>query len=161
MKKNAKIMEDKKPLKRVIELQTLSHDHHHGLQLSWKIRTGFSKNIAPERIKLYTDWFYKNYLQEHFRLEEELVFTILDPTNKLVQRAIAEHRSLTDLFTSDMEITETLEKIEKDLKAHIRFEERELFTDVQNAATAYQLKQIAEAHSDEAFKENNTDEFWL
>lgn len=154
-------MESKKPLKRVIELQTLSHDHHHALQLCWKIRTGLSKKIAPERIKTYTDWFYKNHLCEHFKIEEDVVFSVLESNNELVQRALSEHKNLTTLFTSEVNIKETLEKIEKDLKAHIRFEERELFTEIQNIATTSQLQKISLAHSDEAFKENNSDEFWL
>ena len=35
-----------KPQKRHKALQPLSREHHHGLLLSWKIRTGFSKDIA-------------------------------------------------------------------------------------------------------------------
>ena len=71
-----------KPLKRVLELQPLSHDHHHGLQLCWKIRTGFSKKIAPDRIKKHTDWFFKTHLKPHFELEEKYVFPILGADNK-------------------------------------------------------------------------------
>lgn len=154
-------MEDKKPLKRVIELQPLSHDHHHALQLCWKIRTGFSKDIAPERIKRYTDWFFKNHLQEHFKLEERDVFSILGSKNPLVQKALSDHQNLSLLFNSESDIKATLEKIETDLKAHIRFEERELFTEIQNCATPTELKKIEEAHSDAAFKEYDTDPFWL
>lgn len=154
-------MEDKKPIKRVIELQPLSHDHHHALQLCWKIRTGLSKNIAPERIQLYTDWFFKNHLLQHFKLEEEMVFPVLETNNELVKRALAEHQNLISLFTSEPKAQETLEKIEADLKAHIRFEERELFAEIQKRATETQLQKIAEAHSDEGFKEYNKDAFWL
>ena len=154
-------MEPKKPLKRVTELQTLSHDHHHALQLCWKIRTSLAKNIDPKRIKSYTDWFFKNHLLEHFKIEEELVFSVLESNNELVQRALSEHKNLISLFTSELDLKETLEKIETDLKAHIRFEERELFTEVQNKATPSQLQEISIAHSDENFKENNSDEFWL
>ena len=74
-----------KPLKRAPELQPLSHDHHHGLQLCWKIRTGFSKQIEPDRIKKYSDWFYKTHLKPHFELEEKYVFPILGAENDLVK----------------------------------------------------------------------------
>ena len=57
-----------RPLKRAIELQPLSHDHHHGLQLCWKIRTGFSRKIELERIKKYADWFFVTHLEPHFTL---------------------------------------------------------------------------------------------
>lgn len=154
-------MEDKKPLKRAIELQPLSHDHHHALQLCWKIRTGLSKNIAPERIKTYANWFFKNHLLDHFDIEERDVFSVLGLNNELVQRALSEHQNLIALFNSDSDIKETLEKIETDLKAHVRFEERELFAEVQNVATATQLEKIVAAHTDIAFKEYDLDEFWL
>jgi len=38
-------MEPKKPIKRDKVLQPLSHDHHQGLLLCWKIRTGIKKGI--------------------------------------------------------------------------------------------------------------------
>lgn len=154
-------MEAKKPIKRVIELQTLSHDHHHALQLCWKIRTGLSRNITIERIQLYVNWFFENHLLEHFKLEEEVVFPVLESNNELVKRALVEHQSLITLFTSESNSKETLEKIEVDLKAHIRFEERELFTEIQKIATPTQLQKIAEAHSDENFVEYDKDTFWL
>ncbi len=154
-------MEDKKPLKRAFELQPLSHDHHHALHLCWKIGKGLSKNIAPERIKLYTDWFFKNHLIEHFELEEQDVFTVLESDNELIKRALSEHQNLIALFTSDSDLKETFEKIAIDLKAHIHFEERELFTEVQKIASASQLQKISDAHSNENFKEYETDQFWL
>ena len=73
------------PLKRAPELQPLSHDHHHGLQLCWKIRTGFSKQIEPTRIKRYADWFFENHLKPHFELEEKYIFTILDKEDELIK----------------------------------------------------------------------------
>ena len=88
-----------KPLKRVLELQPLSHDHHHGLQLCWKIRTGFSKQVEVERIKNYADWFFTNHLVPHFELEEKYIFTILDQKNEFVKQALTDHRRLKRLFS--------------------------------------------------------------
>lgn len=153
-------MEDKKPLKRVLELQPLSHDHHHGLQLCWKIRTALSKKIVPERIKNYTDWFFKNHLIPHFELEETYLFPVLDPEDELIKRAISEHRSLERLFKDTSEIEKNLELIESELKAHIRFEERELFTAIQEVATKEQLVKINSVHSETLFIENEADIFW-
>ena len=58
-----------KPQKRHKALQPLSREHHHGLLLSWKIRSGFSKNIEPKRIRTYADWFFKTHLIPHFEME--------------------------------------------------------------------------------------------
>jgi hypothetical protein len=154
------IMVENKPLKRALELQSLSHDHHHGLQLCWKIRTGFSKKVAPERIKKYADWFFETHLIPHFELEEQYIFTILNPENTFVKRALTDHRRLKRLFnkTTDLEIV--LGLIEEELEAHIRFEERVLFGEIQMIATAGQLAKIEEIHSGDIFEENVGDVFW-
>lgn len=88
-----------KPLKRAPELQSLSHDHHHGLQLCWKIRTGLIKLVEPKRIKKYADWFFKTHLQPHFELEEKYIFAILDAENELIKQAVNEHLLLERLLT--------------------------------------------------------------
>ena len=149
-----------KPLKRAPELRPLSHDHHHGLQLCWKIRSGFLKQIEPERIKKYADWFYKTHLKPHFELEEKYVFTVLDTDNELVKRALAEHRRLKRLFKQTAELEKTLGHIEEELEAHIRFEERFLFVEIQKIATAAQLAKIKKIHTEETFVEKDDDRFW-
>ena len=149
-----------KPLKRAPELQPLSHDHHHGLQLCWKIRTGFSKQIELERIKIYADWFFKTHLKLHFELEENYVFPILDTENELVKRALTEHRRLKRLFKQTSDLEKSLGHIEEELEAHIRFEERILFVEIQKTATAAQLAKIKEIHIEDTFAEKDDDLFW-
>jgi len=149
-----------KPLKRHKALQPLSREHHHGLLLSWKIRSGFSKNIETKRIKVYADWFFENHLIPHFTLEETHIFTILDEDHELVKRALADHRRLKRLFTNGEDATKNLHKIEEELEQHIRFEERTLFPEIQKAATEEQLALIAEIHHEEGFVDNVEDEFW-
>ncbi|MDP2089641.1 MAG: hemerythrin domain-containing protein [Flavobacteriaceae bacterium] len=148
------------PQKRDKALQPLSRDHHHGLLLCWKIREGFKRNIEVNRIKLYIDWFYKEHLLPHFEVEEKYVFTILGNENELTNRAIAEHRRLKRLFESSTEIQGNLSLIEEELESHIRFEERILFSEIQNIATDEQLSEIQINHSDTKFADNLTDPFW-
>lgn len=154
-------MKSKKPLKRALELQPLSRDHHHGLQLCWKIRTGFSKRIEPNRIKKYTDWFFKTHLKPHFELEEKQVFPILGTENELVKRALTEHRRLKRLFKQTNNIEMALGLIEEELEAHIRFEERILFVEIQKIATQDQLAKIKEIHTEDFFVEKIDDPFWI
>lgn len=154
-------MISKTPLKRAPELRPLSHDHHHGLQLCWKIRTAFAKKVDPIRIKTYTDWFYNTHLRAHFALEENYVFTVLDTDHELIIRALEEHRRLDHLFTQTDELEPTLLLIEKELEAHIRFEERVLFAEIQKIATVDQLAKIKEIHTEEAFVEKDNDPFWI
>lgn len=150
-----------KPLKRAPELQPLSHDHHHGLQLCWKIRTGFSKKIETNRIKKYADWFIKTHLKPHFELEEKYVFQILGAENELVKRALTEHRRLKRIFKQTTDLEKSLVLLEEELEAHIRFEERILFVEIQKIATQNQLDTIKEIHTEESFIENNDDPFWI
>ncbi len=127
--------EKKKPLKRAPSLVPLSRDHHHALLLCWKIRTAFRKEVAVGRIKKYTDWFYQNHIQPHFKVEEEYIYSVLGMDDELIKQAMAEHRRLKRLFEDTTDIEKSLSLIEEELEKHIRFEERILFQKVQLVAT--------------------------
>ena len=149
------------PIKRSENLKAISREHHHGLLLSWKIRNGIKKEIAPERIKTYIDWFYVEHLLPHFELEEKYVFPILGNENELVKKALTEHRRLVRLFESETTNMKNLIQIEEELESHIRFEERVLFNEIQAVATQEQLDLIKEIHTEEKFVDNISDSFWL
>lgn len=146
--------------KRHKALQNLSREHHHGLLLSWKIRTGLSKNIDAERIWLYADWFFKTHLIPHFNMEETHIFTLLDEKNELNKKALADHRRLKRLFSETEKDANTLSKIEEELEQHIRFEERILFPEIQKVATEKQFALIEEIHQQDDFIDKQDDEFW-
>ena len=149
------------PIKRNESLKAISREHHHGLLLCWKIRTGIKKQIEPERIKKYSDWFYTSQLLPHFELEEEHIFTLLGNENELVKKALSEHRRLKRLFESETEVMKNMTLIEEELESHIRFEERVLFNEIQLIATEEQLQEIKTIHTEEKFLDNLTDAFWL
>lgn len=151
------------PIKRHESLKSLSHDHHHGLLLCWKIRTGFKKQIEINRLKSYTDWFFKNHLSPHFDLEEKYVFPVLGQEHELVKKALAEHRRLKRLFEDTADVGKNLSLIEEELDAHIRFEERTLFKEIQNTASPEVLEEIMEKHDgfdSDVHPEDWEDEFW-
>ncbi len=155
-------MSDTKPLKRHASLQPLSREHHHGLLLSWKIRTGLSKGVAPERIKAYSDWFFVNHLLPHFEVEERHVFPVLGgKEHPMVMRALREHRRLKRLFAAADDLTKHLSLIEEELTAHIRFEERVLFNEVQAIASPEQLAEIEHLHNGQPFAAEWEDQFWV
>ena len=129
--------------------------------LSWKIRAGIKKEIAPERIKKYLDWFFVTHLLPHFEIEEKYIFTILGNDNELVKKALTEHRRLKRLFKSKTELFKNIMAIEEELESHIRFEERVLFNEIQTIATEKQLELIKTVHKEEKFSDNLTDAFWL
>ncbi|WP_220699407.1 hemerythrin domain-containing protein [Pelobium manganitolerans] len=156
LEKNTK----EKPLKRSEKLKPLSREHHHALLLCWKIKTGFAKNIAPERIKAYADWFFENHLKPHFAIEERYLFSVLGDENDLVKRAKREHQQIIELFTSEGDIAARLHDIKELLEQHIRFEERVLFNEIQKQATEQQLDDIEKYHHEEKFIDNLDDPFW-
>lgn len=149
------------PIKRHKGLQALSREHHQGLLLSWKIRAGLKKGVSIDRIKNYCDFFFKEELLNHFNIEEQHIFTLLDSNNELVKKALAEHRRLKRLFlkkTSDMK---TIIAIEEELEQHIRFEERILFNKIQEQASEKQLIKIEKLHNNINSKiESWKDKFW-
>lgn len=149
-----------KPQKRHKALQPLSREHHQGLLLSWKIKTGFSKDIAPERIRTYANWFFKTHLIPHFEMEETHIFTILEEEHELIKKALADHKNIKGLFAETEDDAITLRKIEEVLEQHIRFEERVLFPEIQKIATEAQMLQIEKIHQTEDFEDNLEDVFW-
>lgn len=153
-------MEKKKPIKRHKALQPLSRQHHFGLLFSWKIRKGFSKNIETNRLQEYAKWFYEQEIKPHFRDEEEYLFPIMAPGNELVERALKEHRRIKRLFTNTDDPEKSLHQLEEELDAHIRFEERVLFNEIQKVATAAQLAKIEEIHSELGKHPEYHDPFW-
>ncbi|MDO6759926.1 hemerythrin domain-containing protein [Tamlana sp. 2_MG-2023] len=151
---------ENKPQKRHQALQPLSREHHHGLLLCWKIRTGFSKGIAPDRIKTYADWFFKNHLIPHFEIEEKYVFSLLEDGHELKEKALEDHKNIIELFSKQDDVTHTLHEIETTVNDHIRFEERVLFPEIQKVATEAQFAEIEAIHQDHDFVDNLADEFW-
>ena len=149
-----------KPFKRAEYLKALSREHHHGLLLCWKIKTGFSKGVSITRMKLYLDWFFNNHLQPHFEIEERYIFPILGNENILIKQAIEEHKLITALFCNTSQIEISIKQIQVDLEKHIRFEERVLFNEIQKATSPENIDFINKLHSGEKFRENTTDVFW-
>lgn len=148
------------PIKRHQALQGLSRDHHQGLLLCFKIRQGIKLEVEGDRIKRYCDWFWRAYLALHFSEEEQFVFPILGKDDPLVSRALEEHGQLEALFQRKDSDYAYLRKIEKDLEAHIRFEERVLFNKIQELGTEEQLLRIASHHTGAPACEVWEDEFW-
>lgn len=159
--KERKAMEKKKPIKRHESLKPLSREHHHGLLLCWKIRQGIKFKVEPQRMKDYIDWFKQKYLYPHFEAEEEFVFPVLGPENKLIKKALSEHRRLKRLFNQQSEVIKALSLIEEELDEHIRFEERILFNEIQKIASPNQFEEMEEKHHAIAFSDDEwKDHFW-
>lgn len=150
------------PLKRHAALQPLSRDHHHGLLLCWKIREGLKKEIEPERIHAYVDYFYHSHLKPHFQFEESEIFSLLGDDHPLVKRAVRDHHRLEHLCESDKYSGRVLSDIQEELEAHIRFEERVLFNEIQHQVSQAQLEQLKlkEDQVETTDPDDWSDKFW-
>lgn len=102
-------------------------------------------------MRVYASCFYKNHLILHFKIEEEHIFPILGNNNKLGTRALTEHRRLHRLFAETDNDALTLNKVEDELKQHIRFEERKLFPEIQKVASEKQMLEVEKIHQPEIF----------
>ncbi len=111
-------------------------------------------------MQAFAKWFYENEIKPHFDAEEKYVFTILGEDHELVKRALSEHRSIENLFNDTENPEIALHRLEEELEAHIRFEERILFNEVQNAATDAQLQKIEEIHQSDGEVLSYSDPFW-
>lgn len=154
-----------RPQKRHSALVPLSHDHHHGLMLCWKIRTGFSKGVETQRIADYVKHFFDIHLKKHFNEEEEILLIRLEKENKERQETEYQHRELYGLRNKLEDKNERLENVlrdfEKKLEAHIRFEERKLFPYLQKTFNEDQLTEIQLLlEKEEPFEDDWEDVFW-
>ena len=155
-----------KPLKRHPALVPLSHDHHHGLSLCFKIRTGLKKDVETERVRNYVIDFFDRHLKKHFSEEEEVLLKWLDKNNEKRIETENQHKSIyklkEELEDNNKNHRNLLEIFEKELNAHIRFEERDLFPYLQEKFSSEQLsdiaKQLEESHTE--FCETWEDRFW-
>lgn len=150
------------PPKRHEALKSLSRDHHHVLLLGWKIREGLKRNISHERIKKYTDFFFTSQLRPHMRYEEREIFSLLDEKHPMRRRALKEHSRLESLFKARAN-EENFSMIEKELNRHIRFEERELFRELQENVPEEKLQNISKKEDKIATPDPDdwNDKFWL
>ncbi len=153
-------IEKKQPIPRHEAIKPLSRDHHFGLLLCWKIREGFRRNIEPNRMKKYTDWFWENNLQIHFQDEENWLFPLLGNNHELIRKALSDHRRLKRLFEENVKVADSLSLIEEELERHIRFEERELFNEIQKIASPEQLLALEGKITEGVNGDDWPDPFW-
>lgn len=150
-----------KPIKRAESLKPLSREHHYGLLLCWKIRTGLKRSVAPSRIAAYVEYFYDGYLAEHFNVEEDALFPLLGNGHPMVQKALEQHEAIRAMVIAGDKGEAELSRLADALDAHIRFEERELFNEIQREVGEAGLARVEELHRDVPGAEDWPDEFWL
>jgi iron-sulfur cluster repair protein YtfE (RIC family) len=154
------------PLKRADALVRFSKDHHFALLLVWKIRQGLSLDVAPARIRAYINFFFENNLLQHFKEEEELLFSELDKEDPLRLKAEKDHYDLQKLhlLLKIQDDTGAFSEFAAKLDQHIRFEERILFPRLQSCLDEKKLhailQRMEELHKS-TVEDNWNDMFWV
>ena len=128
----------KKEFREVPALHKLSEEHARVLEVCQRIRTGLLKNVEATRMRSYAEWFKKEYLEKHFRAEEELIFPLLG-NNARVKKALANHRRILKLLSCSCDDIKVLNLLEEELSTYIRFEERILYKEIYSGAPAEKL----------------------
>jgi iron-sulfur cluster repair protein YtfE (RIC family) len=150
-------------MKRHKALQSLSHDHHHGLRLAQLIKKGSPeyKGLPSTTLdkKLYSIKFFEENLMPHFKKEEEILFPLSREKStgaeKLINELIEEHKkiySLIDKLKISTEPEVELNNLGKLLEAHIRKEEKELFQIIQEILTENELENLESELGREKFE---------
>lgn len=153
---------ERKPIKRNEHIVKLSQDHHASLLFCFKIRQGLKRNIDPQRIRPYIEYFSQHHFREHFAEEEEILFRPLQ--DKKVKQAMNEHVVILNLvdriLASDGGTQEQLLELASLVDNHVRYEERVLFPHLEKVLTEEQLEDIGNRLPDDALCDNYPDHFW-
>lgn len=154
------------PIKRSNNLVTLSREHHDGLLIVWKIRRGLNKHISLKEITAYVLYCWEQHLKKHFQQEEQYLF---NPYKQelLCAEALKQHQQLEDLinnFKDEQNINEEeIQNFADKLEQHIRFEEREVFPELEKKVAPAELVKIGEALNQEhsKFADEWQNAFWI
>lgn len=135
-------------MQRSQSLIPLSHDHHHGLAWSRRIRQSLSKPDVTELSRGLIQ-FRDRELNRHFEEEEKFIFPLMPAADENIRRALDEHRQLREMMDeiddearrlcqtdeagilSQTRLRQLLEDFAGLLHDHIRFEERVLFPEIE------------------------------
>lgn len=122
-------------MKRAPFLQQLSREHHQALVLALRIAKA-EDEATVSALQASIPEFFRDHLAEHFAAEETGLLPALDKAGLLglVERTLEEHRQMRALVRR-MEAGDTSAQADFGnlLRAHVQFEERELFPAVEQA----------------------------
>ena len=152
---------NRSPIKRHKSLQNLSREHHDGLTFSLRLSKGLTKNVDTKRLENYARWFWQSHLIDHFEMEEQHLFPLLDKDHPLLMKAIEQHEELRAFFKQEHLSRVAIQAIADLVKLHIRFEERELFMYIQEHVDKKELERFSKIHNQQKACPVWQDAFWL
>jgi hemerythrin-like domain-containing protein len=158
-------MNEVKPIKRSVELQPLSREHHDGLLFIWKLRQGLDNNTPIETLKSFTAWYWKNHIKQHFYHEEKLLLPFFNPVDPLALRMKEEHDYIRELILAigREPVRHDFVQLCNLIETHIRFEEREFFSYLELNLSHQELKDVFHQLEEKPITSENEwkEEFWI
>ena len=161
-------------MKRAPELRDLSDHHHRGLVQARRLRraaTGDEANMPEETAEAFLE-FWQEGTTTHFREEEEVLLPVLARYREdllgrepVVEMLLQHARirglvmGLSDEVKGGSVRLETLGSIGELLETHIRLEEREVFSTIEEALPEEALREVADRL--EAQKSSPHTERWV
>jgi hypothetical protein len=118
-------------MKRDPRLHGLTSDHHHALVLARRLQEAAAQGALDADLSAEVRRRYDDELGPHFAIEEEELLPALALAGRtdLVERTLREHGALrAHLAAAESGDRSRLAEFGKLLEAHVRFEERDLFT---------------------------------
>lgn len=158
-----------KPIKRSKQLAPLSREHHDGLLFAWKIKQGIDNKTPLDILRSYSLWYWRHHIKPHFFQEEKILLPYMPAGHPMAIRLKEEHDHIRELILGlDDEADKRTLMILCDLVTqHIRFEERELFTYLEELLSPSKLDEIFEqlekhpVTCDDEMPDAWKDEFWI
>lgn len=137
-------MNEIKPIKRSVQLQPLSREHHDGLLFSWKLKQGLENHTPTDTLKRFTSWYWQHHIKMHFYQEEKVLLRFMPATHPLAVQMKKDHDYIRELVLAiDREPDrQDFGRLAGLIERHIRFEERELFQHLEETLTPEQLGEI-------------------
>lgn len=137
-------------MKRSPELSPLSHDHHKALAIAQRLRRSEDADVSKTAAAFFDYW--RDHGVHHFRIEEEILLPGWvggDPTadRRLPARVADEHleiRILVCLIEAGEPSRCALRELGGLLERHVRFEERELFPQIEAGLDARTIVALGE-----------------
>ncbi len=139
-------------MKRSRYLETLSWEHHNGLVLAYRIERGLAFNVDCCEVKNYLLHLWNQALYAHF-LQEEKELKVAGKKQELkdfFDQMLKDHRDFDHLVENIRKIsnceklTPILHEFARKLNEHIRFEERQLFPQIERLIPEKDLQKISD-----------------
>jgi len=136
-------------MKRSEHIQSLSHDHYQGLHVARRLKAGLDAGAPLAQMIDYVSEVWDTHLVNHFHLEETVLIEPLERSggSELAKQMLDEHQALRQLLATmraGSADRETVDTFGENLRAHIRFEEREVFPHLEDRLAESDLAEVGE-----------------